>query len=65
MTLTTTFTFRTSEQERRLLEGLAQNLQRSQSDTVRLLIREANAKHETAVFNKPQNKEVQDATSPS
>lgn len=36
-----TFTFRVTADERRMLESLAKNLQRSQSDTVRFLIREA------------------------
>jgi hypothetical protein len=35
------FTFRINAEERRLLAALANRLQRSQSDTVRLLIREA------------------------
>lgn len=36
-----TFTFRVSRDERRMLESLAQRLERSKSDAVRLLIREA------------------------
>ncbi len=36
-----TFTFRVNEDERQMLEQLSVNLQRSQSDAVRLLIREA------------------------
>ena len=35
------FTFRINEDERRMLEALANYLQRTQGDTVRLLIREA------------------------
>lgn len=36
-----TFTFRVSQDERRLIHNLARSLQRSQSDTIRLVIREA------------------------
>ena len=36
-----TFTFRVNATERQLLTALAERLQRSQSDAVRLLIREA------------------------
>ena len=36
-----TFTFRVSQDERRLIHSLALSLQRSQSDTIRLVIREA------------------------
>lgn len=35
------FTFRINKQEREMLEKLAKRLQRSQSDAVRLLVREA------------------------
>lgn len=35
------FTFRVNQDERQMLEQLSANLQRSQSDAVRLLIREA------------------------
>lgn len=35
------FTFLVNREERRVLEALAQRLERSQSDAVRLLIREA------------------------
>lgn len=37
----TYFAFRINHDERRLLTALAERLQRSQSDTVRLIIREA------------------------
>lgn len=36
-----TFTFRVTQEERRLIEKLATRLQRSQSDAIRLVIREA------------------------
>ena len=36
-----TFTMRVNEQERQMLGALARRLQRTQSDTVRLLLREA------------------------
>jgi hypothetical protein len=48
-----TFTFRVNTNERRMLKALAERLQRSQSDAVRLLIREAarelvvNSNHDT------------------
>lgn len=35
------FTFRLTEAERKLLDKLAQRLERNQSDTLRLLIRQA------------------------
>lgn len=41
MTRPDTFTFRINQAERGLLERLAQRLQRSQSDALRWLIREA------------------------
>lgn len=41
MTRPDTFTFRINQAERGLLERLAQGLQRSQSDALRWLIREA------------------------
>lgn len=41
MSRVTTFTFRVTKDERRMLDTLAKNLQRSQSDAIRLLIREA------------------------
>ena len=36
-----TFTFKVNKDERRLIEGLARTLERSQSDVLRLLVREA------------------------
>ena len=36
-----TFTFRVDEEEKRLLAALASRLQRNQSDTMRLLLRES------------------------
>lgn len=41
-----TFTFRVNKEERQMLETLASRLQRSQSDAVRLLVREAVAQLE-------------------
>lgn len=49
----TTFTFRVSSQEQRMLKRLAEKLQRSQSDSVRLLIREAVSQLDSAVSTKP------------
>ncbi len=36
-----TFTFKVNRDERRMIEGLAARLERSQSDVLRLLVREA------------------------
>ena len=41
-----TFSFRVNERERQMLETLAEKLQRTQSDAVRLLVREAVAQLE-------------------
>lgn len=41
-----TFTFRVTKQERQMLERLASHLQRTQSDAVRVLVREAVAQLE-------------------
>jgi len=41
MTRLETFTFRVNKNERRIIADLAKRLQRNQSDTVRLIIREA------------------------
>ena len=44
-----TFTFRVDDEERKMITRLSKRLQRSQSDSVRLLIREAYQQLDTAV----------------
>ena len=56
-----TFTFRINQNERHMIEKLAANLQRSRSDSVRLLIREAVTQLNTAVSE--PSREVQHANS--
>ena len=55
MAKTQRFSFLCNDEERRILTALAQRLQRSQSDSVRWLIREA--AHELKV--KPQREQTQ------
>lgn len=46
-----TFTFRVNKQEQQMIEVLARRLQRTQSDAVRLLVREAFQQLDTVVSN--------------
>lgn len=65
MTRPDTFTFRINQTERGLLERLAQGLQRSQSDALRWLIREAVREMDALIGDEPGDyrpTEVQRAT---
>ncbi len=49
MTRLDTFTFRVDDEERNMIARLSKRLQRTQSDAVRLLVREAFQQLDTAV----------------
>lgn len=54
-----TFTLRVNADERRILNALAQRLERTQSDAVRLLIREAARELATDEAKQKQQSQVQ------
>ena len=57
------FTFLCNQDERRFIENLARHLQRTQSDAIRMLIREAAQQMLTTDNRQTEFSEVQHATS--